>query len=195
MPTLSGLAKTTLGLAARVRVARALGHCQVGAASQVQFWRIRPAAGASLVVGAESLVGTKLVFERPGARIVIGARSFLGLGTISVAEAVEIGDDVMVAWGVTISDHASHSVRWSERAQDVVAWRAGQKDWQHVPISPVQIMAKAWIGVQSIVLRGVTIGEGAIVGAGSVVTKSVPAWTIVAGNPARVLREIGPNER
>jgi acetyltransferase-like isoleucine patch superfamily enzyme len=52
-----------------------------------------------------------------------------------------------------------------------------------------------WIGANVIILKGVTIGEGAIVGAGSVVTKDVPPYTIVAGNPARIIREIPENER
>lgn len=62
-------------------------------------------------------------------------------------------------------------------------------------IAPVKISDKVWIGFNSIILKGVTIGEGAVVGAGSVVTKDVPAWTVVAGNPARIIREIPENER
>jgi acetyltransferase-like isoleucine patch superfamily enzyme len=60
---------------------------------------------------------------------------------------------------------------------------------------PVIIGNSVWIGVNSTILKGVTIGEGSVVGAGSVVTKDVPPWTIVAGNPARVIREIPENER
>jgi acetyltransferase-like isoleucine patch superfamily enzyme len=59
----------------------------------------------------------------------------------------------------------------------------------------VYIDDDVWIGAMSIILKGVTIGEGAIVGAGSVVTKDVPPWAIVAGNPAKIIREIGINER
>ena len=59
----------------------------------------------------------------------------------------------------------------------------------------VTIEDDVWIGCQSVILRGITVGRGAIVGAGSIVTKDVPAWTIVAGNPARVIREIPVEER
>ena len=50
-------------------------------------------------------------------------------------------------------------------------------------------------GINAIILHGITIGEGAIVGAGSIVTSDVPPWVVVAGNPARVIREIGEDER
>jgi galactoside O-acetyltransferase len=72
---------------------------------------------------------------------------------------------------------------------------SGKKVWTHVERQPVTIESKAWIGFNVIILKGVTIGEGAIVGAGSVVTKDVPPYTIVGGNPARVIREIPPDER
>ena len=55
---------------------------------------------------------------------------------------------------------------------------------------PVYVGAKAWIGTNAVTLPGVSIGEGAVVGAGSVVTKPVEAYTVVAGNPARVIRRV-----
>ncbi|MDP5158573.1 MAG: hypothetical protein NWQ07_08360 [Flaviramulus sp.] len=69
------------------------------------------------------------------------------------------------------------------------------KDWSNVKSSPIVVKNKVWIGFNSIILKGVIIGEGAIVGAGSVVTIDVPDWTVVAGNPAKVIREIPENER
>lgn len=60
------------------------------------------------------------------------------------------------------------------------------KDWSTVKSAPIKICDKAWIGFNAIILKGVTIGEGAVVGAGAVVTHDVPPWTIVAGNPAVV---------
>ncbi|GBO51698.1 acetyltransferase, CYSE/LACA/LPXA/NODL family [Pseudanabaena sp. lw0831] len=135
-----------------------------------------------------------ICFDGDNATIAIGKRVFMN-GYLIAAQSIEIGDDVLISWGVTIVDHNSHAISFSERSQDVVNWRLGKKDWTNVKIAPIKISNKVWIGFNSIILKGVTIGEGAIVGAGSVVTKDVPAWTIVAGNPARVIREILEDER
>ena len=73
-------------------------------------------------------------------------------------------------------------------------WAGDQKNWANVASAAVHINSKAWIGFNSIVLKGVTIGVGAIVGAGSVVTRDVPPWRLVAGNPARIIRELPSHE-
>lgn len=168
---------------------------RIGCCSRVAFWRIRPVRGNQLIIGEQSIVETKIVFERAEAVVYVGDRTYIGSGIISVAESLIIGNDVMFAWGVTVSDHNSHSVIFSERTNDVVNWLNGKKDWTSVHCAPVKVCDKAWIGFNSIILKGVTVGEGAVVGAGSVVTKDVPPWTIVAGNPARVIREIPESER
>ncbi|MGN6285701.1 MAG: acyltransferase [Afipia sp.] len=62
-------------------------------------------------------------------------------------------------------------------------------------MAPVRICRGAWIGARSIILKGVTIGEGAIIGAGSVVAADVPPFTIAGGNPARVIRALSADER
>ena len=147
-----------------------------------------------LIVGNDSMIEGKLIFDKSNATISVGNRVFFS-GTIVAAKQIEIGDDVMISWGVTITDHNSHSLISSERLQDVLDWKIGKKDWSNVKMSPVKICDKVWIGFNSIILKGVTIGEGSIVGAGSVVTKSVPPWTIVGGNPARVIREIPLEDR
>lgn len=144
-------------------------------------------------IDRESQVGGSLIFERDNAFISIGKRTFMQ-GSIIAAQKVEIGDDVMIAWGTTVIDHNSHSIYFSQRAQDVTNWKVGKKDWTHVKIAPVKIGNKVWIGFNSIILKGVTIGEGAIVGAGSVVTKDVSPWTVVAGNPARVIKKVSESE-
>lgn len=87
-------------------------------------------------------------------------------------------------------DHDSHAIMFDDRKNDVINWAIGKKDWTKVDSQPIVVKNKAWIGFNSIILKGITIGEGAIVAAGSVVTKDVPAYSIVAGNPARVVRLI-----
>jgi len=158
------------------------------------YSRIRAKKGCSLHIDELCQVDGLMVFERENASIVIGKRVFMN-GSIIAAENVAIGDDVLISWGVTIVDHNSHATAFSRRADDVIMWREQKKDWSQVKIAPVTISNKVWIGFNSIILSGVTIGEGAVIGAGSVVTKDVPAWTIVAGNPARIIREIPPDER
>ena len=64
------------------------------------------------------------------------------------------------------------------------------KNWSVVNTKPITIKDKVWIGMNVIILKGVTIGEGAVIGAGSVVTQDVPAWSVVAGNPAKVVKRI-----
>ena len=152
--------------------------------------------GCSLVIGAESNIEGALVLEQQSARIVIGSRTHIGGGTVvAAAGLIEIGDDVLVAFDAVIVDHNSHALKFRERRNDVRDWIREKKDWSHVAIAPVKISNKAWIGMRAIVLKGVTIGEGAVVGAGSVVTSDVPAWTIVGGNPARVIRPLTDEER
>jgi acetyltransferase-like isoleucine patch superfamily enzyme len=145
-------------------------------------------------IDEQSQVEGLIYFDMDNATIAIGKRVFMN-GSLIAAQSIEIGDDVLISWGVTIVDHNSHAISFSGRSQDVINWRLGKKDWTNVKIASIKISNKVWIGFNSIILKGVTIGEGAIVGAGSVVTKNVPAWTIVAGNPARVIREIPEDER
>nr|WP_086682277.1 acyltransferase [Nostoc sp. T09] len=150
--------------------------------------------GCSVNIDEHSQVPGSLIFDRENATISIGKRVFMN-GNLIAAKSIEIGDDVMISWSVTIVDHNSHAVSFSQRSKDVMNWQLGKKDWTHVKVAPIKICNKVWIGFNSIVLKGVTIGEGAVVAAGSVVTKDVPAWTIVGGNPSRVIREIPENER
>ena len=169
-------------------------NLEIDASSEFNLSKLGWKLGCSVTIEEQTQVVGSLIFDRENASISIGKRSFIN-GSIIAAQRIEIGDDVMIAWGVTIVDHNSHSISFSKRSEDVINWRVGKKDWSHVKITPVKISNKVWIGFNSIILKGITIGEGAVVGAGSVVTKDVPAWTIVAGNPARVIREIPENER
>lgn len=162
--------------------------------SKVAFWRIKPLRNNQIIIGRQSIVETRIIFERNDATISIGDRTFIGGGIITLADKVTIGSDVMIAWGVTVCDHNSHSVIFSKRKSEI-DWPTGEKNWLFVRYASVQICDKVWIGFNSIILKGVTIGEGAVIGAGSVVTKDVPPWVVVAGNPASIIRKISISER
>ena len=166
----------------------------IHSSSKILHNRITFKKNCSVIVDENSQVDGSIVFDKDSAKVSIGKRSFVSAMIVS-AESIEIGDDVMIAWGTTIVDHNSHSISFSNRSEDVKNWMQGKKDWSHVKISPVRICDKVWIGFNAIILKDVTIGEGAVVGAGSVVTKDVPPWTIVAGNPAKIIREIPEDER
>jgi acetyltransferase-like isoleucine patch superfamily enzyme len=161
----------------------------------VNFLNVKSNNQCVLKIGRDSQVHGSLFFERPNAEISIGEETFIGKSSLVSSTGIHIGNHVLISWGVSIVDHNSHSLVYSERAQDVLDWKQGKKDWQNVATKPVHIQNKAWIGFNTIILKGVTIHEGAIVGAGSVVTKDVAPWTIVAGNPAKLIREIPENER
>ena len=136
------------------------------------------------------MIGGNIHYERPDAKVLIGSNTFMGGSMIAIAEGLEIGSNVLIAWGCCIVDHNSHALDWRLRADDTKGWIQGKKDWTHVKIKSVKICDNAWIGFNSIILKGVTIGQGAVVAAGSVVTKNVPPYTVVAGNPARIIREL-----
>lgn len=156
-----------------------------------------------VAVGDNSIVQGHFIFEIDHGQIIIGDRTFIGGGTFICIDGIKVGNDVMISWGCTFSDNNSHSTKWSDRVNDVLDWKKGleenkigyYKDWTNVKHAPIIIRDKAWIGFNCVILKGVTIGEGAIVGAGSVIVKDVPDWTIVAGNPAKIIREIPEHER
>ena len=150
-------------------------------------------------VGNGSVLSGNYVFETELGHIKIGERTYIGGGTFISREGIEIGDDVIIAWGGLVYDHNSHSIYWDERKDDVTQVykdikKSGNqilnKNWDVVKSAPIKICDKVWIGANVTILKGVTVGEGAVIGAGSVVTHDVKPWTIVAGNPAQIVKEL-----
>ncbi len=104
----------------------------------------------------------------------IGDYSTIGDRTeIHAGERVAIGKRVLISWDCVIMDRDYHGIGGAPER-----------------ISPVAIEDGAWVGCRSIILPGVTVGRGAVIGAGSVVTSDVPAFHLAAGNPARVIRPL-----
>lgn len=152
-----------------------------------------------MVIGRDCIVSGNFIFESSEGIITIGNHTYIGCSTFICRTSINIGNNVTIAWGCTIYDHDSHSLNYLERRKDIddelKDIREGNnfianKNWDCVKSKPIIIEDDVWIGMNVIVLKGVTIGEGAVIGAGSVVTKDVPAWTLVAGNPAKVIKSI-----
>jgi acetyltransferase-like isoleucine patch superfamily enzyme len=124
--------------------------------------------------------------------ILVGARVYIGDDCIlSCSDRIEIGEGTLLGHCVQVFDNDSHPVDAATRevdAQDVFSGRSTQR--QHIAHAPITIGKDAWLGFAAIVLKGVSIGDGAIVAAGSVVTSDVPALTVVAGNPASVVKRL-----
>jgi acetyltransferase-like isoleucine patch superfamily enzyme len=133
-------------------------------------------------------IGAHVLFE-PGvwltapapARITIGAGSFLNLGVmVAAAELVEIGEHCMFANGCFVTD-ADH--RFDDPVKPV--------PWQGFTArGPTRVGDNVWCGANVVITGGVTIGERCVIGANSVVTHDLPAFSVAAGSPARVLRQI-----
>jgi acetyltransferase-like isoleucine patch superfamily enzyme len=150
----------------------------------------------SIVVGDRTHVRGEL-FTFPGGKITIGRSCYVGEQTrVWAAELVQIGDRVLIAHLTSILDNLTHPLDPVERRRQFEAIiTTGHPEDVDLGARPVRIGDDAWIGCSCVILRGVTIGEGAVVGAGSVVTKDVPPWTLVAGNPARAVRALDPRQQ
>lgn len=166
---------------------------QIDESSIVDHKMIAPAG--KLVVGKECVINGELVATSGSIRI--GDYVVINQNTrIFSAEQITIEDNVMISWGCNIVDSNMHSLHSADRLNDTRTARdairtntIGQNvDDSRIASRPVVIREGAWIGFNAIILKGVTIGKGAVVGAGSVVTKDVPDFAVVAGNPAKVIK-------
>lgn len=150
-------------------------------------------------IGNDSMLDCNILFESGKGIVIIGDNVYIGGSTIICRTKVEFENNIFVAWGSTFYDHDSHSLNYKDRqndlAQQVKDYKLSKdfianKDWSVVKTKPIKICSNSWIGMNVIILKGVTIGCGAIVAAGSVVTKDVEPWTMVGGNPAKFIKKI-----
>ncbi len=113
-----------------------------------------------------------------GASLLIGNNVFINGGTeIAATCSIRIGDNALLGPEVRFMDNDYHDVHDHSKP--------GKR-------APIVLEKDVWIGARAMVLKGVSIGAGAVVAAGSVVVSNVPAHTIVGGNPAKVIRELAP---
>lgn len=116
-------------------------------------------------------------------QLIIGNDVSLGhRNVISVGKKIKIGDRVLTAPEVRIRDNDGHTLDPQKRHEN--------HPLDENDILPVTIEDDVWIGAYCLINKGVTIGEGAVIGAGSIVTKDIPPFCVAAGNPAKVIKEI-----
>lgn len=128
-------------------------------------------------IGDESRIGAFVEIQKS---VVIGKRCKIQSHTF-ICEGVTVEDEVMIAHGVMFINDLLPAAANPDGSMKTEA------DWT---CTTTLIKAKASIGSNATILCGITIGEGALIGAGAVVTKDVPPYAVVAGNPARILRQL-----
>jgi acetyltransferase-like isoleucine patch superfamily enzyme len=134
-----------------------------------------------------------LVCGRAG-RIAIGRHSYVGGRTLIESNvSVVIGDEVAISHDCYLMDSNSHPTSPAIRRSTLREFAATRRNVERpdeTASGPIEIESNAWIGFNSIILKGVRIGRGSIVACGSVVTSDVPPFSIAAGNPARVVKTL-----
>ena len=115
--------------------------------------------------------GCKIVV-RNGAKLELGNKSFINVDSkIYCKDNIKIGNNTFIGEEVIIRDTDEHCINESCNTK------------------PIIIGNNVWIGMRSIILKGITIGDGAVIASGSIVTKNVPPNTLVGGNPAKIIKE------
>jgi acetyltransferase-like isoleucine patch superfamily enzyme len=128
----------------------------------------------------------------PNGKCKIGDFTLLNGALIMAEERIEIGSHCLVSWNVGIADSDFHPLEPAQRLVDAEAlapFYRGRPARPKLRTAPVIIADNVWIGMNATILKGVSIGENSVVAAGSVVTKSVPPNSVVAGNPAVVVKQ------
>lgn len=120
------------------------------------------------------------IFVAENARVIIGNNVGMSSTRMWISNKLTIGDNVKIGACCLIIDTDAHQIDYMQR----------RKGEGHIKSAPITIGDDVWIGAHCIVLKGVTIGARSIIGAGSVVTKDIPADCIAAGNPCRVIRSL-----
>ena len=122
----------------------------------------------------------KIVADKPGAIITIGENTRIHGSCIHAWKQITIGNNCLIAANCNIIDSNGH---------ETIMYNPGERINSQDKPKPINIGSNVWIGMNSIILPGVTVGEGSIIAAGSIVTKDVMPHTIVGGNPAKLIKD------
>jgi acetyltransferase-like isoleucine patch superfamily enzyme len=155
------------------------------------LYRSEQPVGVRIGRAASTYLGT--MFDvGPRGQVSLGDYALVHGARIICDAAVEIGEYALISWNVVLMDSYRVPLDPGERRRELE--RAAGRRPRHLagggPGRPVRIGRNVWIGFDACVLPGVSIGEGAVVGARSVVSQDVPPHAVVVGNPARIVRQL-----
>lgn len=132
---------------------------------------------------------TIIVTRDASAKIEIGNNVGISGATIYARKAISIGDNTCIGGNVKILDNDFHPLDWESRNALLMNPEGGDRS-DLIPTKPISIGANCFIGCNAIILKGSKIGDNCVIGAGSVVSGEFPNNSVVAGNPARVIKQI-----
>ncbi len=161
------------------------------------FQLFHSAAADALHIGRGSSVYLGVMFDLgEHARVNIGNFVLMNGARIICDREITIGDYSLISWNVVLMDTPRLPTDAGRRrlALEHAARQSPRRAGTEVAASPIRIEANVWIGFDCCVLPGVTIGEGSVIGARSVVMENVPPYAVAVGNPARVIRQLEPPE-
>jgi acetyltransferase-like isoleucine patch superfamily enzyme len=150
---------------------------------------VRIGRGASIYLGVMFDLGRN-------ARVDIGDFTLMNGARIICDSRISIGDHCLISWNVVLMDayRLPFDATRRRRELELVAARQPHRAEASELSKPISIGRDVWIGFDSCILPGVTIGDGSVIGARSVVTTDVPPFSVAVGNPARVIRQLEPCE-
>jgi len=157
-----------------------------------RFMRSRHADAVKLGDYVSCYAGCSFALGKEG-RATVGDFTLMNGALVMAEELIEIGSHCLISWNVGIADSDFHPIEPAQRLIDAQALAPYYKDRPPRPpirTAPVRIADNVWIGMNAVILKGVTIGENSVVAAGSVVSKNVEANTVVAGNPAVLVKKL-----
>lgn len=144
----------------------------------------------SIRIGDNVCIDGELFCNKMG-RIEIGDFTVINHNTFIVADnLVKIGRSCFIARDVLIQDNNSHPIDPEKRKQQSISHYIMPTDTYESDNSPIELEDCVWVGTRVIILKNVKVGYGSVIAAGAVVTKNIPPMSIVAGNPARVVKTI-----
>ena len=145
----------------------------------------------NIVIGANCEILGSLCSMGNG-KITIGNCTTIRYNSfVGSVDSILIGNHVIISNNVKFYDNNHHPTSPSERKQMCIDGFYGDAwSWKHAEHAPIVVEDNVWIGEWVTILKGVTIGEGSIIGCNSVVTKDIPPYSVAAGNPAKVVKQL-----